>query len=654
MPLADHFPTLDDRRFADLVAEAQARIPQYTPEWTDYNQGDAGMALVELFAWMSELLLYRIGRVPELNYLKFLELVGIELRPALPAQTVLTFPVQASFAASVVIVPQRTPLAAAEPDDAGPILFETERALIALKAQLDAVQSFDGYAYADLSGANADLATGFHPFGSLAKSGDALLLGFSGDAALPPSMEMSLAFWPTSDRPTPPPAPCGGGDTPVAAPARLVWEFWSGAEWRPLTLLSDDTLALTRSGIVLLRTPPPGQATAAKIGARQDKARFWLRARLAAASYETPPMLLGVRGNAVRAMQAQSVANEVVGGSEGTPSQIFRLANAPVLAGTLDLQVDETGAFESWMEVDDFFGSGPNDKHYVLNRSTGEIRFGDGRRGRTPVANVNAPQSNIVAKFYRFGGGARGNLGAGKLTTLMRSLQGVDAGKVGNPVAAVGGAEEESLAAAIERAPVTLKARERAVTAEDFEMLAKQAGPIRRAKAMPLTHPSFPGVDAPGVVTLLIVPDAPGPAPRPSEALAQTVCAFLDKRRLATTELYVIGPTYVGVAIRVGVVGAPETDAAVLARDVEDTLRAYLHPLTGGADGLGWPFGGSIFYGELYRRALVDGALRLSELVVTLDGVDQPTCQDVALLKGALIRVDDVSVSVGSDEGATP
>src|SRR5690606_5169502 len=140
-------------------------------------------------------------------------------------------------------VPERTPVGAAEPDEEGPILFETDRVLTALKAQLDAVQQFDGYAYADLSGANADTATGFQPFGPLANAGNALMLGFSGDAALPPSVELSLAFWPGSDRPVPPPAPCGGGAVPAAAPARLKWEFWAGTEWRPLTLLADDTLA---------------------------------------------------------------------------------------------------------------------------------------------------------------------------------------------------------------------------------------------------------------------------------------------------------------------------------------------------------------------------------------------------------------------------
>lgn len=648
MPLADHIPQLDDRRFADLVAEARARIPQYTPEWTDYNPGDPGFALVELFAWMSELLLYRLGRVPELNYLKFLELVGIELTPARPAGTVLVFPVLPAFSGSLVTVPERTPVAAAEPDEQGPILFETERVLTALKARLDAVQVFDGYAFADVSLANADLATSFQPFGPLAKEGSALLLGLSGDTALPPSVELSLAFWPPSDRPVPPPAPCGGGAVPVSAPARLVWEFWAGSEWRPLTLLSDDTLALTRSGFVRLRTPPPGQAVAAKIGKKPDKARFWLRARLEQAAYEMPPALLGVRSNAVPALQAQSVAREVLGGSEGTPSQVFRLANAPVLAGTLKVEIDETGSFEAWQEVEDFFGSGPDDRHYVLNRTTGELRFSDGKRGRIPVANVAAPQSNIVAAFYRFGGGTRGNLPADSIKTLMRSLPGIEVGKVTNPLPAEGGTEEETLEAAAARAPVALKARDRAVTGEDFEMLARQAGPIRRAHTLPLSHPHFPGIDVPGVVTLLIVPDAPGPAPSPSEALAQTVCAHLDRRRLLTTELYVIGPTYVGVELRLDVVATAEADAAALTLEVEEALRAYLHPLTGGADSQGWPFGGTIFYGELYRRALLPGVERLPELVVTLDGVEQPPCRDLPLPKGALLRVDGVAVSVRS------
>ena len=297
MPLADHFPRIDDRTEQDILGEALARIPRYTPEWTDYNPGDPGIALLELFSWMSEMLIYRLGRVPELNYLKFLELVGIELEPARPATTVLVFPVQPTFADSFVTVSARTQVAAAASDEDGPILFETERALTALRASLDSVQSHDGYAYSDVSAANTALE-GFLPFGQNANAGASLLLGFSDPhvppaTELPPGIELSLAFWPASDRKVPPPAPCGGGTVAAAAPARIVWEFWAGTEWRPMTLLADETLAFTRSGLVRLRTPPSAQAVKAAVG-KPAGLRWWIRARLDEASYETAPKLLGV------------------------------------------------------------------------------------------------------------------------------------------------------------------------------------------------------------------------------------------------------------------------------------------------------------------------------------------------------------------------
>lgn len=651
MPLANHFPRIDDRTEQDILGEALARIPRYTPEWTDYNPGDPGVALLELFAWMSEMLIYRLGRVPELNYLKFLELVGIELAPAQPAATILVFPVVAGFAGSFVTVAACTQVAAAAPDEAGPILYETERPLTALKTRLDAVQSHDGYAYSEASAANSALE-GFLPFGQNANAGASLLLGFSGDADLPPSAELSLAFWPAADRKVPPAAPCGGGTVAAAAPARLAWEFWAGTEWRPLTVLADETLAFTRSGLVRLRTPPPAQAVKAGIGQAATPARWWIRARLEQASYETAPKLLGVRANAVRAEQAQSIALEVLGGSEGTPNQVFQLGSAPVLEASLSLTVDETGEAAPWQEVSDFLGSGPRDPHFMLNRSTGEVRFGDGRQGRIPAANPDSPQANIVAAAYRTGGGTRGNLAAGLVTTLMGSISGVDSGKITNPVAAEGGTDEESLAAAVARAPVALKARDRAVTAEDYEMLAAQAGPVRRAKALPLYHPHYPGIEVPGTVTVLIVPDAPGDAPTPSEALLQTVCAHLDARRLLTTELFVTAPTYVGVDLRLDAVAEADADAGALTIAVEDALRAYLHPLTGGRDGTGWVFGEPIRYGELYRRALVDGVERIPELIIALDSIEKPPCQDVPIPTGALIRVDSVTVAVraGEDE----
>ena len=78
-------PSLDDRRFDDLVDELVARIPAHTPEWTHPRLGDPGRTLIELFAWLGDTLLYRANLIPERQRLVFLKLLGQPLRPALPA-----------------------------------------------------------------------------------------------------------------------------------------------------------------------------------------------------------------------------------------------------------------------------------------------------------------------------------------------------------------------------------------------------------------------------------------------------------------------------------------------------------------------------------------------------------------------------------------
>src|SRR5690242_20820606 len=84
-------PKLDDRNFHDIVEEAISMIPRYCPEWTNHNPSDPGITLIELTAWMTELILYRLNRVPEKNYLAFLDLIGVRLRSPQPAHALLTF-----------------------------------------------------------------------------------------------------------------------------------------------------------------------------------------------------------------------------------------------------------------------------------------------------------------------------------------------------------------------------------------------------------------------------------------------------------------------------------------------------------------------------------------------------------------------------------
>ena len=82
---------LDDRTFEETTAEAVRLIPRYCPEWTNHNPSDPGMALVELFAWMTELVIYRLNQVPEKTYLSLLELMGLSLIPPQSARAVVRF-----------------------------------------------------------------------------------------------------------------------------------------------------------------------------------------------------------------------------------------------------------------------------------------------------------------------------------------------------------------------------------------------------------------------------------------------------------------------------------------------------------------------------------------------------------------------------------
>ena len=178
MPL--QAPILDDRTFDQILAQAKLLIPRYAPAWTNQSETDPGITLMELFAWMTEMLLYRMNQAPDRNYIKFLELLGITLTPARPAHAELTFTLTSSNV-QTVIIPAGTQ--AASSDASPPLVFETDEALIALGAKLKALQSFDGFSYEVVTTANGAAGQWYYPFGPHAREGSALLLGFDSPVA---------------------------------------------------------------------------------------------------------------------------------------------------------------------------------------------------------------------------------------------------------------------------------------------------------------------------------------------------------------------------------------------------------------------------------------------------------------------------------------
>lgn len=635
-------PTLDDRSFEQLYDEARSLIPRYTPEWTDHNDVDPGATMLQLHAWFTEQLLYRLNQVPERNYRKFLQLLGIDVKPAAPATVDVTF--TTARLDTDAIVPAGTQVAVGGGGgDGPPIVFELQQAFVAIGPRLAAVQVYDSFAYHDVTTANAAGGQGFDPFGPHAHAGSALVLGFDSPAAF---TEQPVTLMLYAEQPLARPVvEVELEAAPVPPPATLAYEYWDGSGWEPLGRDLDETWSLLRSGRIVVSVPA-NRAHKRTLGV-VTTSLYWLRVRLVDQHFDRVPRLAQVLSNTTSAIQAVTITDEVLGGSDGMPDQgPFALTITPVLS--LRLEIDEGSGFEPWQEVDDFLASKPGDPHYVLDHALGEIMFGNGRWGRIPVANPANPSGNIVARRYLAGGTARGNVGAGTVTVLQTAAPGI--ASVTNTRPSSGGADQETVADAKRRAPSALKARGRAVTAEDFETLTLEApAPVKRANALALHHPGFPDVQVPGTVTVVVVPDIPGNAPMPSESTLRLVCQYLNQHRLITTEVFATGPTYRRVRITGDIVARPDADLAAVRKSVAESLVDWLHPLHGGDDGDGWPFGGTIYASSLYRLALeVPGVARIkdNQLLVELDGDRQTFCRDVDINPGELIEPLDPDLRV--------
>lgn len=597
--------SLDDRHFQDLVDECKRLIPKYCPEWTDHNLSDPGITLIELFAWMTEQIIYRLNKVPEKNYIKFLEMVGGRLMTARAAKADVTFTLAAAQE-NPVAVPRGTEVSTVRTETEEALVFSTDDDLLIVPPTLTCcLTSPDGEAFVDRSRILRDPDYQFEIFEEVPKPGNAFYLGFKEDLSrhkLVISLEARLK---------------GIGVDPRRPP--ICWQAWSGERgaWVALDVEADGTGGFNRSGELLLHVPP--HCAPREVG---DRTAFWIRCLSVEPEknkrpYSNSPLVWGLRcysmGGTVTASHGMRVLGEVLGQSDGRPGQTFRLQQRPVLPRTYGEVVEVAsaeGAVESWVEVEDFAASGPEDAHFVLDSLSGEVGFGpsirqpDGQRsqwGRVPPAG-----HTIRFAAYRHGGGIKGNVGTGTLVVLKSSLALVDS--VANRAPAAGGADPEELEHAMLRVPRLLKTTNRAVTAEDYEFMAKQASPaVARAHCIQLVSGGDGAAVGPGLVHVYVVPALSEGELRVSpESLAlsphvrQAVHGFLEERRLLTTMLYISAPDYKLVTIELAAKASPGADPKALKEQIETALYRYLHPLFGGPAGQGWPFGRDLFLPEIY------------------------------------------------------
>lgn len=756
---------LDDRTFEQWYAETVSRIPVHTPEWTNFNESDPGITLIQLFSFMTENLLYRSNRIPEASRRKFLTLLGIGLQPASPGKGLVIFrnergPVEALY----FIADQEV--------RAGKVPFRTRTAVDILPVSAAAYykkpqpslpeatkEEYRRRTYPTFLNSSSDQlqfyrttaleppTIGNLPRVDLTDSINGTIDGTLWVALVAPQNvpldmvrqaikghTLSLGIYPAPACPGKVLLPVFSQENQLTPNPGLIFEIASPQNDTILSHVPNYKRLIPESaenvletpGIVQLRLPtdeqqlqlwdydPREEGTGEfppLIEDKELKQRIvtWIRIRLPDVSQDDTgtqqptsqpgqrsqqqARLTWVGANAARVIQAIRVTGELIGIGTGAPDQAYKLANAPVIVGTaarstptdtsftdtfvLEIQDGQNG-WERWQNIDDLYAARATDKVYYLDPEAGQVTFGSGLRGMRP------PLGRNIRVSYDYGGGPDGQVGIGAINKSAALPGGF---KVENPLPTWGTSPGETVAEGEQNISRYLRHRDRLVTSSDFRDITLRTPGVNigRVEVLPLFKPTHQAEtqSTAGVITVLVIPKtdpAQPDAPVPNRLFLDTICSWLDPRRLVTSEVYVCGPQYVEIWFSIGVVTMAGQGREDVSRRVRDAIRTYLSPLNGGPPvapeaaldtncppdvstttnnpcpqlvGMGWPLNTPVQVQDIAAVASrVSGvryvtAARLGMLVPgtkTIIAVDEP----VPIAGLQLPRLIDISVSEGS------
>lgn len=615
-------PNLDDRRWQDLADEAKRLISKHTPEWTDHNPTDLGITLIELFAWIAEQIIYRLNRVPDKNYIKFLDLIGVTRYPPTPTQAAITFETATD---SVLTIPKGTQVSTPPTGTEEGIIFETNEELNAVNIKKCIYLDKSTNQYVDLT--PKILEQPYETADLTIPGGDAntLLIGL----AVPTILALTVTF------------KIHTGSSPVFP----LWCYSSTGgpgDWPEVIPVINPNYSFEKSDRVCIQIPtdwqpknpsdPDWGATPASPADEVSELLYWIGIHLGNMGGSAIHVLINrVAGNITSAINVLTVNEELLGESSGEPFQVFQLRNVPLYqdpqaANPLEhlvIAVQEgAGPWTNWQRVEEF--NQEDAAHYMCHPTTGEISFGNypaGDPDKPGYGRIPAEGSQIKAITYRYvAGGSNGNVPANTIVVQRIPVPGVIS--IRNDEAARDGSDWEKMEDTKRRGPQTLKIRDRAVTVEDYEHLAHQSTTdVNKArcfppkKETPETWVNDPFERTPGRINVIIVPnDTESRQPMPSSDLITEVKDYLDERRTITSILIDPWPPfYVEVVVSITVYIKPGQNVSIIRQNIQQNLFAFLHPVTGGLgspNGMGWEIGQDLYVPDVF--AIIDSISEVS------------------------------------------
>jgi hypothetical protein len=646
---------LDDLTWAEMTAAIRRRIPAESDgQWTLHAPVDPGITLLELYAWLLEQRLYWLDQVPDALVAGVLELLDVGApRPALAAGTVL-----AIDDAAGPVVPARTTFAR---DERAEIVFTTDTSVCVLPVQGLRLEVDGRDRTAELA-ARAGVAL-LHADGTRGEV--RIELNMARPAPGDPGERLSLLLeLDVPDRVRPAWHPEAVADVPPPAATTWWYEHVGGMTQFDPADVQDGTQGLRRSGVVRLRVPQPWRAEPP--GGPRPHA---LLLRTERGTFSSPPRLLQLAVNVAVARHRRRVLPNPAEQQQleaqarewrSLPGQRLELPGARdrLLSAQLRLR-ERDGRLHRWRVTNELAFHGRADRVFLLDRTAGALRFGDGRTGRVPVVFRGQHPGPLLRVRWELGAGVAGNGG-----TSSHNWRPLDGGAViaSNLVPAVGGQEPETIEEARRRAAAALLARHRAVTRADFETVARETPgvAVSRADTAVGGHPGHPCRRVPGAVSVIALPEVPRgeddfdrtdfmPTPRLDPGAARAVRDRLGTARLLCAEVFLRDPVYRQARLRVEFAGAP-ADPDGLRRRLQAGLRRYLDPLRGGDDATGWPFGEPLRPSVLLRVAQAAAArdAEVAAVSIQLDGQGAwEDCDDVPIGAHDLVALQDVRVRFG-------
>ena len=568
---------LDKKNFKEIVDEARGYIPELYPEWTDYNTHDTGIALIELFAWFKEIQQYHMDRLTPLHREKYLRILGLSRRQAVPAACEM-----AIMSGDGYTVPQSMKFYAGE------ICYENEKETTVPGGRLkgmvcDSLSSECLVIFEDEI--SYDRRMQCCPFGQKPSVGTAFDICFS--QPLLPEKEYRISFrlnriYDVHRNPFTGPmeeelvsmAVCSLGESGYAE----------------ADLCEDETHGLLTDGGMTVRIKSEMVCEE-----RNGIEGYWLRFRLQDGEYDIVPVITGIAANVIRLIQIDDVYHDGEGHNihrftaNGFPDQSFSLARKMLLAEHAVVCVEKTGepgVTEQWENVPAIETHGPEDKVCHIDTLNGMLLFGDGYHGMIPEGDIT-----VEGLYYTLG--FEGNVRGRMIDTAPSIASEIEFAAAGD---ARGGKNEESFEECMESYLDSRKLPYRAVTEEDYERLISNTPGlcIHSCKVLKSEDEN---------ISVVVRPYYENRLAKLSPAYRKNILAWLEDRRLLGSNIRLLSPEYVNINVYV------EFYSQSRFYDAEKMIRNKIKEYFKTFDG---SFGRTILSGELY--GILDSMPVISEL----------------------------------------